>query len=80
MKHEHEATEARLQGSWGNCGERVLSSTDTVESVACWGLSDSSDHNSEGDGSLTEVMTEHNPTHPSRSDEAAYQRNVSLIS
>ncbi|KAH6666387.1 hypothetical protein B0J14DRAFT_201685 [Halenospora varia] len=80
MKHEHEAAGAMLQDSWGHCRERALSSSDTVRPIAGWSFSDhmamyGGDHTGEDDGSLTEMMTENNPTQLSRPDEAAYQRN-----
>ncbi|KAH7370311.1 hypothetical protein BKA65DRAFT_545019 [Rhexocercosporidium sp. MPI-PUGE-AT-0058] len=81
FKHDPALYEARARSS---C-ERVLSSSDIIKPVAGWGMLDhvaayGADHTSEDDGSLTEMMTEHNPTQPSHPAEAAYQRNVSLIS
>jgi hypothetical protein len=65
LKQEHELVEARIQNSWGYARNMAMYDRD---------------YPGDDEGSLTEMMTEHNPTQLSRPDEATYQKNVSVTS
>ena len=83
-EHQHDVAGAMILGSGRGSRGGVLSSSDTVKHITGWSFSEyvaqyGGDHTREDDGSLTEMMTENALTQLSRPDEAAYQRNVSLI-